>query len=84
MPKTWNLQDAKAHLSELVDRARLGDAQIILRRGEPAAVVISYDAYKPAEQPAQSILSFFQQSPLVDLDFEMPRGPEPMRDIDIE
>ena len=84
MDRKWNLQDAKARLSELVDRARLGEAQVILRRGEPAAVVIAYEAYKPTEQPAQSVLSFFQNSPLKGLDFEMPRVLEPMRDLELE
>ena len=32
-----NLADAKAHLSELVDRAEAGEAVTILRRGRPAA-----------------------------------------------
>ena len=84
MPKHWNLQDAKARLSELVDRARAGEAQVILRRGEPAAVVIAFEDYTPSERPQQSILSFLQNSPLRDLDFEMPRVPEPMRDVDFE
>ena len=32
-----NLADAKAHLSELVDRAEAGETVDILRRGKPAA-----------------------------------------------
>lgn len=32
-----NLADAKAHLSELVDRAEAGETVEILRRGKPAA-----------------------------------------------
>jgi prevent-host-death family protein len=32
-----NLADAKAHLSELVDRAEAGETVEILRRGRPAA-----------------------------------------------
>jgi len=68
--KSWNLQDAKARLSELVDRARLGEPQVILRRGEPAAVVIAYAAYTPTEKPPQSVLSFFADSPLRDLELE--------------
>ncbi|HUA08913.1 MAG TPA: type II toxin-antitoxin system Phd/YefM family antitoxin [Candidatus Acidoferrales bacterium] len=84
MPKQWNLQDAKARLSELVDRARAGDAQVILRRGEPAVVVIAYEAYKPSERPQQSVLSFLQNSPLKGLDFVMPRTDERMRDPKLE
>ena len=32
-----NLVDAKAHFSELVDRAEAGETMDILRRGKPAA-----------------------------------------------
>lgn len=81
MEKTWNLQDAKARLSELVDRARLGEPQVILRRGEPAAVVISYEDYRPEPREEQTLLSFLQTSPLVGLDFVIPRDDEPMREI---
>lgn len=34
---TINLADAKAHLSELVDRVEAGDAIDITRRGKPVA-----------------------------------------------
>ncbi|HTU70517.1 MAG TPA: type II toxin-antitoxin system Phd/YefM family antitoxin [Candidatus Baltobacteraceae bacterium] len=82
MPRRWNLQDAKARLSELVDRARAGEAQVILRRGEPAAVVIAFSDYEERDGPAQSVLSFFQDSPLKGLDVEaMPRRKERMREF---
>ncbi len=34
-----NLADAKAHLSELVDRAAAGDSVRIVRRGKPVAQI---------------------------------------------
>lgn len=36
----YNLADAKAHLSELVDRAEAGETLDILRRGKPAAKLV--------------------------------------------
>ena len=81
MPKQWNLQDAKARLSELVDRAQIGDAQVILRRGKPAAVLVSYDSFASADPPEQSILSFFEGSPVRDVDFDVPRPAESLREI---
>jgi prevent-host-death family protein len=84
MARQWNLQDAKARLSELVDRARLGEAQVILRRGEPAAVVISFETYHPEEPERQSMLSFLQSSPLGDAELVLPaRDDEPMREVDL-
>jgi prevent-host-death family protein len=43
---TWQLQEAKAKLSELVRRARSEGPQTITVRGEPAVVVISVEEYE--------------------------------------
>lgn len=44
-----NLADAKAHLSELVDRVEAGEDVTITRRGKPAARLI------PCHTPRQKI-----------------------------
>jgi len=41
MARRWQLQDAKNRLSELVDEATKGEAQVITRRGHDAVVVMS-------------------------------------------
>ncbi len=38
-----NLADAKAHLSELVERAAAGEAVRITRRGKPVAQIVAAD-----------------------------------------
>ena len=38
-----NLADAKAHLSELVERAAAGEAVGITRRGKPVARIVAAD-----------------------------------------
>ena len=38
-----NLADAKAHLSELVERAGAGEDIAILRRGKPIARLVPYE-----------------------------------------
>lgn len=42
-----SLADAKARLSELVDRAEAGESVMITRRGKPAAMLIA--AQKPRQ-----------------------------------
>jgi antitoxin Phd len=75
-PKSaWNLQDAKARLSELVDLAQAGKPQIILRRGVPAAAVISIQQYESL-RPKKSLISFLLKSPLVGSEIELPRSQE--------
>jgi prevent-host-death family protein len=42
--KRWNLADAKAHLSELVERAARGEEIVIALRGTPRARLVPLDA----------------------------------------
>lgn len=68
--EVWNLQDAKARLSELVDLARAGKPQVILRRGEPTAAVISYQQFQALE-PEGTLISFLRNDPMP-YPFEVP------------
>jgi len=81
--KTWQLQDAKAHLSELVKNASSGSPQEITLRGKPAVVVLSTQQYEKLKQPKPSLINFLRQSPLIGLDIEFERDKNPMREIDL-
>jgi prevent-host-death family protein len=81
--KTWQLQDAKAHLSELVKKASSGAPQEITLRGRPTVVVLSTQQYKKLKKPKQKLASFLRQSPLADIDLELERDKNPMRDIEL-
>lgn len=41
MMKSVNIAEAKAHLSELVERAAAGESVCIMRRGKPLARLVS-------------------------------------------
>jgi prevent-host-death family protein len=81
---TWQLQEAKAMLSEVVKSAGR-EAQIITVRGEEKAVVLSMDEYRKltkAQKP--TLFELFQSSPLLGMELELPeRRIEPMRDINL-
>ena len=83
MTNHWPLQDAKAHLSELVRNAQKYGPQYISVRGDPAVVVISQSEYKSLTTPAISLVKFFRQSPLVGLHLDLSRDQSPNRDIDL-
>ena len=51
MNKSWQLQEAKKKLSELVERALKEGAQVITRRGETVVVVIPYQEYEQMTRP---------------------------------
>lgn len=80
--KTWQLQDAKAHLSELVKKASSGQPQEITLRGKPAVVVLSAQQYEKLK-PQQSLVKFLRQSPLVGIDLKIKRDQSEMRDIEL-
>lgn len=81
--KSWQLQDAKAHLSELVKNAFSGSPQEITLRGKPAVVVLSRQQYEKLSRPKQKLVSFLRESPLMGVNLEFERDKAPMRDVDL-
>jgi antitoxin Phd len=80
---TWPLQDAKNRLSEVVNQAQRGGAQIITRRGVAAAVVLSFDEYEELSRPSGSLAEFLMDSPLRGSGLELTRSRDPGRKVDL-
>jgi len=79
----WQLQEAKAMFSEVIKSA-VSKPQIITVRGKETAVILSIVDYKKLVHPRQTFFEFIQDSPLRDLEFELPpRLPENMREINL-
>jgi prevent-host-death family protein len=81
--KQWALQDAKAHLSEVVRAARDHAPQEITLRGESAVVVISAEDYRKLLPSRPSFVDLIRNSPLVDADIDLSRQDSLTRDIDL-
>jgi len=74
--QTWQMQEAKARMSELVKRAQ-NQPQDITLHGKSVAVVISRDAFDRLSQTQDSLVDFMRRSPLVgadDIEFERDRS----------
>jgi prevent-host-death family protein len=79
---TWQIQEAKARMSELVKRAQTQPQGITLH-GKPVAVVISRETFDRLSQTQGSLVDFMRRSPLYgadDLVFD--RDPSPIREIE--
>ena len=79
---TWQIQEAKARMSELVKRAQ-PQPQGITLHGKPVAVVISRETFDRLSQTQGSLVDFMRRSPLYgadDLVFD--RDPSPIREIE--
>jgi antitoxin Phd len=73
MARTWQLQEAKGRLSEVIERALKEGPQIITRHGVETAVVLSPADYKKLSLGRKRLVEFFQESPLVGVDLDLTR-----------
>ena len=74
--ESWQLQDAKARLSELVKLAQ-GAPQDITVHGKSVAVVVSREDYDRLSRADVSLVDFMRRSPLwgqEDITFERDRS----------
>ena len=71
--KTWQLQEAKARLSEVIKQALKEGPQTITMRGEPTAVVISKEEYERLSHPKGSFVDFMRKSALYGVDIDLKR-----------
>lgn len=79
--KTWQLQEAKNHFSEVVDLAMKGGAQTVTKHGKPAVVIVSVEEYERARKPKKSLFSALRQCPADLTELVAERIKEPARSI---
>lgn len=82
-PERWQLQEAKNKLSQVVDLAESHGPQVITRHGKDAAVLLSYDAYQKLLRPKDSLVGFFERSPLFGAALDLERSPDLGREVDL-
>ncbi len=63
---TWQLQDAKARLSEVVNQAQTSGPQFITRRGTATAVVLSAEEYEVLRGRKRSFVEHLLSAPRVE------------------
>ncbi len=75
--QSWQMQEAKARMSELVKNAQVQPQDITLH-GKSVAVVISRETFNRLSQAQDSLVDFMRRSPLYgseDLAFERDKSP---------
>jgi antitoxin Phd len=77
---TWQVQDAKAHLSDGIERARTEGPQTITRHGKERAVVLSVEDYRALRKQKPDFKAYLLGGPKVD-DFSVERDRDPGRDV---
>lgn len=69
----WPLADAKARLSELIDKVEREGPQVISKHGREVAVVVPIDEWRRRNARQGSLAEFFADSPLRDADLVVDR-----------
>jgi prevent-host-death family protein len=80
---SWQVQEAKARLSEVIDEAWDHGPQIITKHGAERAVILSIDDYRALiADKKPSFTEFLLNAPKVD-DFEIVRDQDTGREVDL-
>jgi len=79
--RQWQLQEAKARLSELVGAALREGPQEISLRGKPAVVVLSISDYENLVCVKPPFVDFIRNSPLAGIEISIERDKSFVREI---
>jgi prevent-host-death family protein len=80
---TWQVQEAKARLSELLKRAATEGPQRITVRGCPTAVVLSQEAFERLQGAKPGFVELMRNSPLVGVKLDLRRDSSSTREVDV-
>lgn len=79
---TWQVQDAKTRLSEVIERARTEGPQTITRHGAERAVVLSIEDYRALAAHKPDFKAYLLGGPKVD-DFSIERDRDTGRAVEL-
>jgi prevent-host-death family protein len=80
---TWAVAEAKAHLSEVIERAVADGPQTITRNGRRVAVVVSLEEWERKTKRQGNLAEFFAASPLRGAEINLDRTQDGPREIDL-
>ncbi len=78
---TWQLQEAKNRLSELVELAVHEGHQTITRHGEPTVVVVAFKDFQRLRRKQNSLVEFLRKSPIQGVKLDLRRDKSPPRKV---
>lgn len=81
--RVWQLQEAKARFSELVNEVVEDGYYTITKNGRPVVLVISTQEFEKLTRPKNTLLDFFRSAPFPDIDIDVERDKDTGRDIDL-
>ncbi len=79
----WQIQEAKAKFSQLVEDANKKGHQTITKQGKPIAVILSKKEFDRVAQPQNSFLDFFKAAPCQEIELDIQRLQDLPREFDL-
>lgn len=79
---TWQVQEAKARLSEVIDRARTEGPQTITRHGTERVIVLSIEDYRALAAHKPNFKAYLLGGPKID-DFVVDRDRDTGRPVEL-
>jgi antitoxin Phd len=79
--RRWQLQEAKARLSEVVKTAERQGPQEITVHGKATAILLSKRAYDRLARPRSPFVEFLRRSPLAGVELRLDRDRTGDRDL---
>jgi prevent-host-death family protein len=79
----WSVAQAKARLSDVINRALTEGPQAITRNGRPAVIVVSTEEWARKADRKGTLADFFAASPLRGSALEIERAPGGAREIEL-
>ena len=79
--RSWQTQETKAKLSEVVSLSQQEGPQQISVRGRPVVIVVGNAEFERLRGRRPSIVELMSRSPLAGLDLALQRDASPARDV---
>lgn len=83
MKNQWQLQEAKKHFTEVIEKAVHEGPQVITRRGVDTVMIISIQEYQNVTAPQTRLTEFFRNSPLYGVSLDLERNKDTAREVEL-
>ena len=80
---TWTVAEAKAKLSEVIDRATSRGPQTVTRNGRTAVIVVAADEWERKTRRTGNLAEFLDRSPLRQSRLRIERRKDRPRKVDV-
>lgn len=81
--KAWQIQEAKAKFSELIDVVQEEGMQKITKNGEEVAIILSKNQFDELFEDKHSLIDFFKKAPYPEIDLKIERSRDLPREIEL-